>query len=173
MDFKQKDNGAAALWSDQEGKELWRIGGPSSVTGITGGNQPGHQYRAPFTVKVPLNTSGSATASALLTWQNVGPTDLIIGHTRVDVTTGQTLTCTISVGVGASALSMDVLLIDSFAAAGVTPGSAGVFDNITDKGAAGKARAKLPVNSFVNVICASSGSVTSLTGNLYFDVTVA
>lgn len=170
MDFKQNPDGTAGVYSDQEGKVLWQVGGPASIAGVSSG-QAQNQYRAPHTVRIVLNTSGSGTASALATWQNTTPNDLLIGHTQIRITTAQTPTCTLTVGVGSSALSLDSdkILIDSFAAAGTV----GLFDNITDKGTLGKARVALPANSWVNVICNAAGSATSLVGVLYFDVIVA
>lgn len=170
MDFKQNPDGSAGIWSDQEGKMLWKVGGPTGIAGVSSGQAP-NNFRSTFTVKVPLNTTGSSTASALATWQNTSPDELLIGHTYVRITTAQTNTITLSVGVGSSALSLDTdkLLIDSFAAAATS----GLFDNITEKGTLGKSRLPLPANSWVNCICAASGSATSLIGTLYFDVTVA
>ena len=84
------------------------------------------------------------------------------------ITTAQTGTCLLTVGVGGSALSFDNLMIDSLSC-----NATGLFDNITDKGTGGKSRQIVPANSWVNCIVAASGSATSLVGTLYFDVTVA
>jgi hypothetical protein len=164
MDFRQKPDGTAAIYSDQEGKDLFVVGGPASITGVTTG-QPPVQYRGVFTVKIPLSTTGQGTAAALATWQNTTPDRLIVGHTYIDITTAQTPTCFISVGVGGSALSIDTILIDSLSC-----NATGVFDNITEKGTAGKSRVAIPANSFVNVITSALGSATSVVGIVYLDM---
>jgi hypothetical protein len=160
--FKQHADGSVSVYNDAEQKSVWRAGGPTSPA-AGGGDQT---YRAPYTIKIPLNTSGQGSA-ALASWQNTTGDDLIIKQTVIDITTAQTATLTISVGTSASADTLPVDLIDNFAAAGV---AAGCIDNIIDKGSGGKSRIKLAANKYVNVGTTAGGSCTSFRGNLYLDV---
>lgn len=169
MDFKQNPDGSASIYSDQEGKEVFRVGGPGTLVGVTGPNQAPANFRGKFAVKCTLNTTGQGTASALVTWQNTTGNNLLVGHTYLNFTTAQTPTINLNVGVGGSALSIDTLLINALSANSTT----GIFDNITDKGSGGKSRAQLPANSWFIVCTDAVGSCTSLRGDVYFDVTVA
>lgn len=155
---KQFADGSLGVYSDLEQKTLWRVGGPASPAQGTDAT-----YRAPFTIKIPIATSPGTT---VVTWQNTSGDDLLIGHTQINCTTAQTTSLIFSVGTAGTAASIGTNLIDSFTA---TAGSVGPFDNITDKGSAGKARALLTNNSWVTVYTVSS-SVTSFVGALYLDV---
>lgn len=160
---KQHADGSLSIFSDLEQKSLWRVGGSASPTAGTDNN-----YRAPYTIKIPLNT-GVGGSAALAAWQNTSGDDLLIGHAYINCTTAQTASLIVSVGTATAAASIGTNLIDSFTA---TAGTVGPFDNITDKGTAGKARALLSNNAFVTVSTISS-TASSFVGALYLDVTKA
>lgn len=156
---RQFADGSLGVFSDTEQKTLWRVGG-SANPAIGGGDQT---YRAPFTIKIPISSTPGTTVIA---FQNTTGDDMLIGHTQINCTTAQTTSLIFSVGTAGTAASIGTNLIDSFVA---TAGSVGPFDNITDKGTAGKSRALLANNAFVTVYTVSS-SVTSFVGALYLDV---
>ncbi len=159
---KQHADGSLSVFSDTEQKSLWRVGGPT--TPAVGGSD--QNYRAPFTIKIPLNTSGGGSA-ALAAWQNTSGDDLLVGLTRVDMTTGQTASMAISVGTSTTNVTLDLNLIDSCS---VSP-TATLYDNITDKGTAGKSRQKLTNNSWITCSTGNStASAVSFRGTLYLDV---
>ncbi len=161
--IKQHADGSMSIFSDQEQKSLFRVGGSASPA--AGGSD--QSYRGVYTIKIPLNTSGQGTTAGG-SWQNTTGDDLIVGHTYVRVQTAQTATITISVGVGTDSTTLDKDLIDAFAAAGVAAN--GMFDNITDVGSAGKSRRYLANGSFINIGTSAGGSITSFRGTLYVDV---
>lgn len=159
---KQHPDGSLSVFSDTEQKSLFRVGGPASPA-AGGGDQT---YRAPYTVKIPLNTSGSGTIAGAA-WQNTTGDDLLVGHTQILVTTAQTATLLMSVGTSTTGTTLDVNLIDACSVHAIT----GLVDNITDKGTAGKARQLLANSSYITVgLSSGSGSITSFRGTLYLDV---
>lgn len=161
MDFKQNPDGSAGVYSDLEGKTVWRVGGPKTPTTGSGNN-----FRAPYTIVIPFNTSGQGTA-ALGSWQNTEPDPLLVKHTMIFISSDQNTTCNISVGVNTTGVSFDNNLISGFSASGQ---AVGVYDNITDKGGSGKSRQLLPSNNFVVISTDSLGGIGSLRGSLYLDV---
>lgn len=159
---KQHADGSLSVYSDLEQKSLFRVGGPANPA--PGGSD--QNYRAPFTIKIPLNTSGGGS-SALAAWQNLSGDDLLVSLTRIDMTTGQTTSMAVSVGVSTVSTTLDVNLIDSCSVA-PTPA---VYDNITDKGTSGKSHQKLPANNWITCSTGNStASAASFRGNLYLDV---
>ncbi len=110
---------------------------------------------------VPL--AGATIHGGVQAWANPEAVAIIIDRIEVDVTTIATGAGTLSVGATAVSISTaSANLIDTLDVHTAT----GIFDNITDKGSAGKSRQKLAVGKWVT-FGEASGDVTGLVGNLY------
>lgn len=160
--IKQHADGSLSVFSDTEQKSIWRAGG--SANPATGGGD--QTYRAPYTVKIPLNTTGTGTA-ALAAWQNTTGDNFLVGYTRVLNTTTTTGSFGVSVGVNTDATtSLCNNLIDN-----AQMKAAGVYDNIKDKGTNGFSSQLLINGNWVMVSTFGAGSsVNSFIGTLYLDV---
>ncbi len=161
MDIKQKSEGTFALYSDQEGKDIWKVGGPKTAT------QANPQYRAPYSFKVPVTTNAPTTGAAV-SIQNTTGDDLLVGLIKVAVTTAQTLTINLSIGTGASSTTFCNNLIDAAMVHVTTTKS--VFDNITDKGTSGLSTGLWSAGSFITGTFTGGHTANTWVGNLYVTV---
>ncbi len=167
-EIKQRADGSLAIYREGDTKELLTVGGPV-VPDITNKTSPG--LAAGFTflgksvVKIPLGTGAAGTAN-LASVKLSDNDDHILGHTVVNITTGQSLSLDLSLGTGASSSTFANNLID---AVNLSPDAAGVgvYDNVTDKGTAGKSRQLLSAGQFITVT--SSRTVGTLQGYVTID----
>jgi len=95
------------------------------------------------------------TGGGVFAWQNDEGASIIVTGLVLDVTTKTTSACTVDCGItAASATTLSDNLIDGLD----VNATAGVFDNITDKGANGKSRQKLAASKWVTGSVASGAS---------------
>jgi hypothetical protein len=153
-DIVQYADGSLALRNEIEGTDLGRWGGPKTPS------QTAPRYGGGKTVKIPLIANDAA--AGIFTWTNTEPVAVIVTKALVDVTTGSSAACSISVGQAATPV-LSSNLIDTLSVA-----AAGTFDNITDKGTNGKSRQRVAPGQVVTGSKAS-GASAGLVGNLYLD----
>jgi len=153
-DIVQYADGSLALRNEVEGIDLARWGGPKTPS------QNSPRYGGGKTVKIPL--AANDAAAGLFTWTNTEPVAVIVTKAVVDVTTGSSGACSISIGQAATAV-LSNNLVDTLSVA-----AAGSFDNITDKGTNGKTRQRVAPGQMVTGSTAS-GASSGLVGNVYLD----
>jgi hypothetical protein len=153
-DIVQYADGSLALRNEVEGTDLGRWGGPKTPS------QPNPRYGGSKTVKIPLTANDAA--AGIFTWSNNEPVAVIVTKVLIDVTTGSSAACSISVGQAATPV-LSSNLIDTLSVATV-----GTFDNITDKGTNGKTRQRVVPGQVVTGSTAS-GASSGLVGNVYLD----
>jgi hypothetical protein len=153
-DIVQYADGSLALRNEVEGIDLARWGGPKTPS------QNSPRYGGGKTVKIPL--AANDAAAGIFTWTNNEPVAVIVTKAVVDVTTGSSGACSISIGQAATAV-LSNNLVDTLSVA-----TAGSFDNITDKGINGKARQRVAPGQVVTGSTAS-GASSGLVGNVYLD----
>jgi hypothetical protein len=153
-DIVQYADGSLALRNEVEGTDLGRWGGPKTPS------QTNPRYGGSKTVKIPLTANDAA--AGIFTWSNNEPVAVIVTKVLIDVTTGSSAACSISVGQAATPVLSsnlpDTLLVATL----------GTFDNITDKGTNGKSRQRVAPGQVVTGSKAS-GASAGLVGNLYLD----
>jgi len=121
--------------------------------------------RAIKVAKVALGVAD--TGGGVLAWANPETTSILIQRVIFDVTTKSTGACTLDVGTTAtSATTSSDNLMD-----GIDVATAGVFDNITNKGESGKSLQKLASGKWVTASKAS-GSAAGLAGFAYIEYVV-
>jgi hypothetical protein len=153
MDFRQLPDGSLSFYSDLEGLDLGRVGGPKTPTAVTKAN-----YRIPQVAKIPLGVASGN--GGVVSWQpDNAAIDYIVGQVVIDITAAQAAQ-TVSVGTAANGSTSSANLIDTLSTA-----ATGSFDNITDKSTNGKSRQHLTAGQFVTAT--ASGTPASLAGNLY------
>ena len=153
-DIVQYADGSLALRNEVEGIDLARWGGPKTPS------QTMPRYGGGKTVKIPL--AANDAAAGIFTWTNNEPVAVIVTKAVVDVTTGSSGACSISIGQAATAV-LSNNLVDTLSVA-----AAGSFDNITDKGTNGKTRQRVVPGQVVTGSTAS-GASAGLVGNVYLD----
>jgi hypothetical protein len=153
-DIVQYADGSLALRNEVEGIDLARWGGPKTPS------QNSPRYGGGKTVKIPL--AANDAAAGIFTWTNNEPVAVIVTKAVVDVTTGSSGACSISIGQAATAV-LSNNLVDTLSVA-----TAGSFDNITDKGINGKTRQRVAPGQVVTGSTAS-GASSGLVGNVYLD----
>jgi hypothetical protein len=153
-DIVQYADGSLALRNEVEGTDLARWGGPKTPS------QTNPRYGGGKTVKIPLIANDAA--AGIFTWTNNEPVAVIVTKAVVDVTTGSSGACSISIGQAATAV-LSNNLVDTLSVA-----AAGSFDNITDKGTNGKTRQRVVPGQVVTGSTAS-GASAGLVGNVYLD----
>lgn len=153
-DIVQYADGSLALRNEVEGIDLARWGGPKTPS------QTMPRYGGDKTVKIPL--AANDAAAGIFTWTNNEPVAVIVTKAVVDVTTGSSGACSISIGQAATAV-LSNNLVDTLSVA-----AAGSFDNITDKGTNGKTRQRVVPGQVVTGSTAS-GASAGLVGNVYLD----
>lgn len=183
-DLKQNDDGSIAIYSDQEGLELFRVGGIKNPIVGTGGSSTSAATlskgptRGVYRLKLTLfNGTASITAANGL-WQNTTDGDLLVGLTEIVVTTGQDVTFSISVGTGtfSGALGTGIgeakgafnNLIDTFNY-NTANQSGSLANNINNNGTNGKATQLLPVGGVIGV--QANRSLATAAMNLYVTLT--
>jgi hypothetical protein len=153
-DIVQYADGSLALRNEVEGIDLARWGGPKTPS------QNSPRYGGGKTVKIPL--AANDAAAGIFTWTNNEPVAVIVTKAVVDVTTGSSGACSISIGQAATAV-LSNNLVDTLSVA-----TAGSFDNVTDKGTNGKTRQRVVPGQVVTGSTAS-GASSGLVGNVYLD----
>jgi hypothetical protein len=119
--------------------------------------------RAIKVAKVALGAKD--TGGGVLAWAS--PDDILIQRIIFDVTTESTGACTLDVGTTATgATTSSDNLMD-----GINVATAGVFDNITNKGESGKSLQKLAKGKWVTASKAT-GSAAGLAGFAYIEYVV-
>ncbi len=154
--IKQHADGSAGLFGEAQGKSLalWG-GGPAS-----GSTVAYHQ-----TTQVKIAFGASAGTAGLFSIVSPFPEDVIITRAVLNVTTGFGVgTAWIAVGaVTGSSTDYGNNLIDQ-----VTATSAGVFDNVTDKGTNGKSRQLWQKATWIVGTC--SQTPNTLAGSCFIEV---
>lgn len=119
---------------------------------------------ASHVVRIPLLATTATTGGAVLSWANPELGSIIITRVIIDVTTKSTGAATLAIGSTAtSATTSANNLLDA-----VDVGTAaGTFDNITEKGTAGKSRQKLAAGKWVTAT--GSATTAGLVGFLYIE----
>ena len=112
--------------------------------------------------RVPL-AGGVDTAGGIGGWTNPEPTPIYISRLEIDVQTVASAACTVDAGTTPTSL---VTSSNNLITGLDVNAAAGVFDNITDKGASGKSRQKVPVGGFVT-FSRASGASAGLVGMAY------
>ncbi|TAK98948.1 MAG: hypothetical protein EPO08_17750 [Rhodospirillaceae bacterium] len=153
MDIRQRPDGSVTWYSDQEGLDLGRAGGPKTPTAATQA-----KYRLATVAVVPLGIA--AGNGGVVSWQpdNNG-IDYIISAVDLDITSAQSGQ-TVNIGTAANGSTSSANLLDTLSIA-----ATGTFDNTTDKGTNGKSRQHLTAGQFITAT--ASGTPASLAGNLY------
>lgn len=155
--IQQKGDGSTSLYSDIEGLDLARFGGPKTPAAATVGLGSA-KYRGATVAVVPL--SAAAGNGGVLAWRpDRNDIDHIIGQVVIDITTlqaGQTA----SFGTATNATTSSANLIDTLAIS-----ATGQFDNITDKSTNGKSRQRLVAGQYITGT--ASGTPASLVGYAY------
>lgn len=112
--IRQNADGSLGIFSDAEGVEVTRFGGPASASVAA------PIWRGTYIAKIPLTASD--TAGGVFAFQ---PPDTsknwIFERVVLDVTTQSSAACTVSIGVAANATTLNSTLVSgqSVAAAGV------------------------------------------------------
>jgi len=119
-------------------------------------------------VKVAKVALGAAdTGGGVLAWANPESDSILIQRIIFDVTTKSAEACTLDVGTTATgATTSSDNLMD-----GINVATAGVFDNITNKGDNGKSLQKLAAGKWVTASKAS-GAAEGLAGFAYIEYVV-
>mgnify|MGYP000913347512 CR=1 FL=1 len=112
--------------------------------------------------KLALTATTATTGGAAGAVVNPEGVPLIIKRAFLYVATPSGGAATVDVGIGATATTSNDTLID-----GKSVATAGVFDNITDKGTNGKERQLWPVGQYITVT--ASATLAGLVGALYID----
>lgn len=157
VNLVQHSDGTASLRNEADSIADAVFGGPATPTATA------PRYIVKRTAKVPL--AALDTGGGVLSWQTPSAFAIIIDRITLDVTTKATAACTLDVGTTATTAttSSNNLLT------GVDVGTAaGVFDNITDKGASGKSKQKVAASKWVTGSMAS-GAAAGLVGFAYID----
>lgn len=115
--------------------------------------------------KVALSASDAAGGVAAIA--NPEGVEVIVTRVVIDVNTQSTGACTVDAGIAANATTLADTLID-----GLSVAAAGTFDNISDAGTNGKARAAWGASQFLT-ISKASGAAAGLAGNVYIEYTIA
>lgn len=115
--------------------------------------------------KVALAASDAAGGVAAIA--NPEGVEVLITRVVVDVTTQSTGACTVDAGIAANATTLNDTLID-----GLSVAAAGTFDNVSDAGTNGKARASWGASQFLT-ISKASGAAAGLAGNVYIEYVIA
>lgn len=108
---------------------------------------------------VALTATTATTGGAVASIANPEGETVLITSAVLYVATGAG-SATVDIGVGSGATTSYDTLID-----GCSVATAGVFDNITDKGSNGKSRQLWPATSYVTVT--GSGTTAGVVGTLY------
>lgn len=142
------------------GKEVEVIGGDRAVT--LGATKIAPIDRVRKTVKVALGVAD--TGGGVLSWANPESDSIVITRVVIDVTTKSAAACTLDVGTTATnATTSSDNLLD-----GADVATAGVFDNITNKGDNGKSLQKLAAGKWVTASKAT-GAAAGLKGFAYIE----
>lgn len=157
-DIIQLDNGTYVIRNETDGIADLIVGGPATPTVA----QP--RFRNIRVMHIPL-TASDATNGGIFAWQNsnapgVIASPIMVTKVELNITTAATSTCAASIGQSATQIISSNLL-DT-----VVVSTAGVVDNFTDKGAAGKTRQKVAVGEYITG-CKTSGSSGGLAGSAY------
>jgi hypothetical protein len=152
MDLKQFADGSMGIYSDLEGAELFRVGGPKSPTSST------PNFRNGSWLKLNAN-GGTDTAGGLTSWQNNLGYDIIVTGFVLDVTTVATAACTASFGQTATS---GVTSATTFLSAKDVNAATGSFPN------AATLSKKVPVNTWITG-SVGTGASAGLVANAYFE----
>ena len=124
MDLKQNPDGSLSFYSDQEGKDLGKTGGPKTPTG---GQAATATFRLPTIAKIPFATVGTNTAktAGVANYVLDANNDTIIFNSQVYVTGTSPAT---SVGIGL-ATALGVSAASNNILANFTPATLGIVDS--------------------------------------------
>lgn len=125
--------------------------------------QTGNTTREPL-ITVLAITGSSSSSNVFAYTGNPWGVSVIIKKAILYITTNSTGASTVDIGVGASASTADDTLMDGLSAA-----TAGLFDNVTNKGTNGLPQKLWTSSQFVTVKEAS-GDVDGLVASLYLEV---
>lgn len=159
VNLHQVSDGSAVLQDDISGRGLMRVGGPDA------GTVASPRFTVPHTAKMAL--AAVDTGGGVVSFLNPLLVAAIIQRIYIDVTTVATSACSVSAGTTVVSATTSVAnLIDTLDVHSAT----GLFDNITDKGSAGKSKQRLAVGGWVTISVAS-GASAGLVGNAYIEYT--
>lgn len=181
-EFKQNPDGSIAVMSESEGLEIARFGGMKNPVASTNGSSvlaaataiPNHrgEQRLKFNL---FNGTAGITAANLL-WVNNLDGDIIVEKTTLVVTTGQDVSCSISVGVGTLSAGIEAkgafnTLIDSWVYNGASAANNAnaIANNIDDHGTNGKSRQYLKVGDVLGA--QANRSLLTASISLYVEYT--
>lgn len=148
--LKQYPDGSLGIYSDAEGIDVARFGGPRTPTASA------PNFRGGSTLKLPV-AGPTDTAGGLLAWLNNLGYDIIVQGASLDVTTASSAACTVSIGQAAGATTLDATFIS-----GQTVATAGQFAKATPV-------AKKVTNGTYITASTATGASAGLVGNLYVE----
>ena len=148
--LKQNADGSLSIFSELEGIDVLRAGGPAAPTPAAANFRPGGVIK--WKINGPTDTPG-----ALGSWQNTLGYDIIALSATLDVTTQSAGACTVSVGKAANGTTLAATLIggQTVAAVGTFTGGAGAV-------------IKIPAGQFVTASTAS-GASSGLVAQVYVE----
>lgn len=155
--IKQNSDGTTSFHSEADGYAVALLGGVASpTTGTTA------KYRGQIYAQISV-AGGTDTAGGLVAWliPTTFTNGVLVNEAILNVTTGSSGACSVSIGTAANGTTSSANLIDTLSVA-----STGTFDNYTDKGTNGKSRQKLTSGQYITMSTASgasSGLVATLT----------
>jgi len=176
-ELKQNADGSLGIYSETEGFEVARFGGPKNPlaggTSSSSGSAPssGFNARGVTRIKVPLFNSTTNVTGGMGLWISPFNEPILVGPAYLDFVVGQTTTGGISVGTSPLAAGIPALgnnLIDSFAYPG---GSATtIATSVDSKGTNGANLRRMAPGDAVVVTSITTAFLTAQI-NLYFDIT--
>jgi hypothetical protein len=148
--LKQNADGSLSIFSELEGKDVLRAGGPAVASAAAPNFRPGSTLK--FPVAGPTDTAG-----ALGAWQNNLGHDILVTGCFLDVTTQSAGACTVSIGGAANGTTLNATLIS-----GQSVAAAGTFTKATPP------VQKVAAGAFITASTAS-GASSGLVGNVYIE----
>jgi hypothetical protein len=148
--LKQNADGSVSIFSELEGIDVMRAGGPKTPTASNPNFRPGSYLK--WQINGPTDTAG-----ALGSWQNTLGYDIIVTGVCLDVTTQSAGACTVSVGQAANGTSLSGNIFN-----GQSVAATGQFSP------ASPAAKKVTAGQFITASTAS-GASSGLVGQLYIE----
>jgi hypothetical protein len=146
--LKQNTDGSVSIIRETDGQEVFRAGGPKTVSASAPAYMPGSVLKLPV-------TGGTDTAGGLLAWQNTLGYDILVDAATLDVTTQSSGACTVSIGGAANGATLNAGMIS-----GQSVAATGTFGKATP------VAQKVAANAFITASTAS-GASAALIGNVY------
>ena len=148
--LKQNPDGSVSIFSEREGIDVLRAGGPKAPTASNPNYRPGSYLK--WQINGPTDTAG-----ALGSWQNNLGYDILVTGVAIDVTTQSAGACTVSVGQAANGTTLSSNIFN-----GQSVAAAGQF------APAAPAARKVAAGQFITASTAS-GASSGLVGQLFIE----